>query len=180
MWIQRPSNPKSANNIINKIAWNLTTPVLSAQSDLATQWPTALDTPHQITYWPAQNWPTDPVQLLADWSIVINEAWNYYFRFRGELWRAWNPWIAVIMFRTLVDWVQVWQTTTEKMDTNNDVISFDIFAPATLASSVVTAEMVRDSSWSNDWFLEQTIPVLWDWFPSATASVQVYKVDQEF
>lgn len=177
MWTQKPSQGETLK-IIEQVADNLTIPVINSQSTLATQWPTALDTVHVVTFWPAQGSASDPVQLLADWTIRFNEAWNYALRLRAELWRANTGGTVEMLFRTTFNGVQIWQTTVQKLESKNVLISLDAYVPALVGVWDLKLEIQRDSAGANDWELQQTVPTDGTWDTSASASVQVYNLNQ--
>lgn len=174
LWIIK----RSLNKVLKKTWDNFTLPLISSQSPLTSQWPTALDTPHIVTFGAAQWSASDPVQLLTDWTLKINQAWAYMIRLRAEFWRTLTWGTVNMLFRTTLDWVQIWQTTAVKLESKNVLIALDSYIPAATPQWEVRLEIMRDSSGANDWALFSTPATPWDWSDSPCANLQVFKVDQ--
>lgn len=163
---------------IEKMADNLTIPVINSSSPLASQGPTAVDTPYQVSFGPDQGAVTDDVYLLANWDVVFTKAGNHAIRLRAELWRVNTGGTVVMLFRTTFNGVQIWNTTTQKLESKNVLISLDAYVPALVGAGTLRFEIMRDSSGTNDGELQQSIPVDPTWGPSATANIQIYNLNQ--
>ena len=174
---ETPSSVKIINIAINKVADNITIPIIDSSSSLFQQWPTATDTPHVVTFWPAEWTISDPVQVLSDGTIQVNEAWNYALRIRAELTRSGTWGVVDMLFRTTFNNVQVWKTTTQKLESRNVLIALDSYIPAVLWTWDLRLEIMRDSNGANDWFLESFTPADTGWTSTACASIQVFKID---
>ena len=176
MWVQK--NSIKWKQIIDKIGENLTKPILDAKSTLTSQWPTQLDTPHVVTFWAAQWTADDDVQLLADWTLKFNKWGSYMLRLRWEFWRE-NSWsTSIILIRTTFNWVQIWETTAVKMMNRNILVALDSYVPAPTPQWEVKLEIMRDSSWANDWLFYSTPSSVSGWLDSPCASIQVFNLNQ--
>lgn len=174
----KQSSGLDSSAIIAKMWDNLSQPLISAVSPLATQWPSAVDTAHTVTFWAAQWVAEDDVQLLADGTIRLNSAWDYFLRLRTEFGRAWTGWVAIMHFRTTLDWTQIWQTTTLKLESSSVVIALDVYVPASTPAWDLKLEIIRDFNWVNEGHLESNNPSTSWWTDSPCASFQIYKADQ--
>ena len=139
-----------------------------------TQGPTVLDTPHQITYGAALNSASDPVQLLADGSILINEGGSYVFTFGSTPGRTGSAGIAEMFLRILLNGTQIGdsvhiQLTDAEVLTNRSTT----VSAALPIGTVVTVEMIREASGNNSGDLVAGLPSPGGWNAPASATVSV-------
>lgn len=138
-----PYNPTTQLNIER---------VLDGISPLANQQPSGTGEVNamQITFGPAVNDATDPVQLLADGTLRINEAGTYRIKVSFVLGRQGQPGVSKLRFRALINGVQAGLTVGADVDASNVAIPYSDEAWLTLPSGLdLTYEAMRDSSGDN-------------------------------
>lgn len=147
--------------------------ILSGE-ELNNQGPTALDTAHQITYGPPLNNATDPVMLLADGSIVINESGSYSFVFSATHGRVGSAGISELFFRLLINGVQVGASVHIQL-TDADVLGerSTTFSASLPAGTIITGEVIREGSGNNSGDLIAGLPAPGSWNNPASAAVVV-------
>lgn len=152
------------------------TQVLAA-TDTTNQEPTGLDTPLQVTFGPAQNGPTDPVQLDALGNITFNQAGLYLFNGYGNFERQGSSGgVTVTLFRALINGVQASPTKGVDLATTGTMIPYELTVPVQAnAGDVLTWEIMRDSSGVDGGGL-YTHTVLGGWSDVPSADVFIYKV----
>lgn len=151
-------------------------PVLSAQSPVA-QNPAGLDTPLQVTFGAAQGTPADPVQLLGTGEIVFNEAGIYLFNGYANFERSGSGGNAHVVFRALINGVQVSPTKMADIDTDDVNIPYELTIPLIVsAGDVLTWEIMRDSSGADDGGL-YAYPTTGGWGSVPSADVNVWRID---
>ncbi len=157
------------------------TTVLTASS-IVDQGPVALDTIHQIEFGAAQGSGSDPVQLSAAGAITFNQAGYYNITVGGVIGRATATASAFLIFRVLVDAVQVTLGgTTELSDNDNKrPTSVTSLSGNFSVGQVITLEMHRSSqggSGQNDgalFAIPNTGALAWGTSPSATIKINKF------
>lgn len=155
---------------------NLTN-VLSATSYVS-QTPSALDTPLQVKFGAAQGTATDPVMIDALGNITFNQAGTYVFNGYATVERQGSSGgVAVLLFRSLIDGVQVGTIKGFDIGTTQLMIPYEVTVPMkiTTAGTVLTWEILRDSSGVNQGGLfSHTTSSSWDNVPST--HFDIYKL----
>lgn len=126
------------------------TRVLTAESPLSSQTPTALNETMQVTFGDAVNTELDDVQMLADGTLKVNVTRMYRVKVAVQFGRVGASGVSIMHSRLLINGVQFGRSTSAKLS------SIDIAEPyvediwATLpAGSLLTLEVVRDPSGTN-------------------------------
>ena len=116
----------------------------------ATQEPTLTDTPLQIEFGAAQGSGSDPVQLLADGTVQINDTGTYDINVSLQYGRTGQALESLIHFRLLVDGVQLGRTASAKLLSDKLVIPFShTFVYNGTVGEELTFEVIRDSTGNN-------------------------------
>lgn len=147
--------------------------VVLSGADTTIQNPTGIGAPLKITFGAAQANPEVSVNALGDISIdVTNE---YFFRFEYQPGRNNNGGVAEIYFRVLVDGVQTGESIKASLNVLNDDFPVVVSTPPLdlISGQVVTAEMVRSITGSNDGSLFPNAPVQAGWTDAPSALVTV-------
>ena len=112
------------------------------------QEPAGLDTPLQVTFGPAKNGPTDPVQLDALGNITFNQAGLYLFNGYGNFERQGSSGgVTVTLFRALLNGVQISPTKGVDLSGTGLMFPYELTIPINVsAGDVLTWEIMRDSS----------------------------------
>jgi len=152
------------------------TQVLSA-TDTTNQEPAGLDTPLQVTFGPAQNGPSDPVQLDALGNITFNQAGLYLFNGYSNFERQGSSGgVTVTLFRILLNGAQVSRTKGVDLSGTGLMFPYELTIPIQVsAGDVLTWEIMRDSSGVNGGGL-YTHTVLGGWSNVPSADVFIYKI----
>ena len=160
---------------------NLPTPagykfLLAGASIAAAQLPTALDTPLQVEFGPAQSAPG--VSLSAAGALTITEPGDYLINLFFRFGRVTSAGLAVVLNRLLVNGVQILNSTGYKLPSNDFVFPFSATIPLTVTTvpAVFTSQILRDSAGVNEGGLYRLDPtvVAWNSAPTATISVSKY------
>lgn len=162
-----------ANFLLSQIEATL---VLSGQSTV-NQVPSALDTPLQVTFGPAQGTSSSPVQLLVDGSIVFNQAGLYLFNGYANFERQGSSGgTTVTLFRALLNGTQISPTKGLELGTTGVMIPYELTIPFTAnAGDILTWEIMRDSSGVNNGGL-YTHTVLGGWSNVPSADIAIWKI----
>lgn len=160
-----------------KSTLNLGVTQVLAATDTTDQEPAGLDTPLQVTFGPAQNGPTDPVQLDALGNITFNQAGLYLFNGYANFERQGSSGgVTVTLFRALINGVQVSPTKGVDLSGTGLMFPYELTIPIQVnAGDVLTWEIMRDSSGVNNGGL-YTHTVLGGWSDVPSADVFIYKV----
>ena len=136
--------------------------------------PTGTDTPMQIEFGAAQNTSSDPVELSATGAITINETDTYFIKVALQLGRAGASGTSRMFVRVLADGVQVGRSIFAKIDDAETTNYFDDDTRITLpAGTVLTFELIRDSSGNDSGGLVFADPTPVGWNNAASAFIRV-------
>lgn len=142
--------------------------------DYTNQYPPTTDTALQVTYGGLQS--TTEFDLSAAGALTCNTAGWYKFLWNLRFGRTAGTGTAQLLWRVLVNGVQIGSTAAVSVTNSDDMIPFTITASLPLAvADVVTSEVVRDSSGNDDGGLRTTTPTLGTWEKSASAVIRVDK-----
>jgi hypothetical protein len=126
------------------------TQVLNGFSTVA-QAPTALDTPLIVNFGAAQGSPSTDVQLQAGGKIIFNRPGAYFVNGFGSIERQGSSGgVAVLIFRVVLNGVQISATKGFHMDTPNLPTEYEVTIPFQAnAGDVLEFQIMRDSSGVN-------------------------------
>lgn len=150
--------------------------VLSA-SETNNQEPTALDSPLQVTFGPAQNTASDPVSLDANGVITFNQAGLYLFTGYANFERQGSSGgVSVTLFRPLLNSVQADVTKMVELEKPGIALPYEVSVPLTVSEGdTLTYEILRDSSGVDQGGLYAHInSSSWDDVPAV--SIKIFKV----
>lgn len=112
----------------------------------------------QIEFGAAQNTVSDPVQLLADGSLVFNEGGMYRLKISIIFGRLGGSGESELRFRALVNGVQAGQSVGVEIDTQKiEIPYFDEAWLEVPSGAIITYEAMRDSSGDDSGGLFQPI-----------------------
>lgn len=154
------------------------TTILSGVSTLASQAPTALDTPLQLTYGPAQEVPGAEIHLSSTGVITFNKAGKYVVNFRAHYGRTGASGTSILMFRVLKNGVAQGHSFAAKMSSADDLIPWDsssFIVDAQIGDTLVS-QIIRDSAGVNFGGVFQIPSTAAGWAAAPCAAVSVYKV----
>ncbi|MGL4703521.1 MAG: hypothetical protein ACRCWV_21020 [Raoultella sp.] len=123
--------------------------VLRAAST-ATQAPTAVDTPLQVSFGAAQGSASDPVMINAAGLVTFNTAGNYAVRIKLQNGRTGATGTSILLSRILLNGVQVGSSAAVKMtqtDATTPSESRVVVNPT--AGQTFQVQIMRDSAGSN-------------------------------
>lgn len=123
--------------------------VLRAAST-ATQAPTAVDTPLQLSFGAAQGSASDPVMINAAGLVTFNTAGNYAVRIKLQNGRTGATGTSILLSRILLNGAQVGSTAAVKMtqtDATTPSESRVVLNPT--AGQTFQVQIMRDSAGSN-------------------------------
>lgn len=123
--------------------------VLRAAST-ATQAPTAVDTPLQVSFGAAQGSASDPVMINAAGTVTFNTAGNYAIRIKLQNGRTGATGTSILLSRILLNGAQVGSTAAVKMtqtDATTPSESRVVLNPT--AGQTFQVQIMRDSAGSN-------------------------------
>lgn len=144
-------------------------------SSFADQVPSALDVPIQIDYGPGAS--SAEATIDASGNCTFHIGGTYRIALSITYGRATASGTAVLLVRGLVNGVQVVPTIADSFDSANDRFSAQFSNFATFSpGDVLTAELVRDSSGSNDGGLYAIAPTLGSWSDVASATLSISKL----
>ena len=140
----------------------------------STQEPTALDTPIQLTFGPAQ--AGLPITVDASGNFLVNETDEYNVRLRLMFGRATNPGSATLVARVLIDGVQIGESVHAILSDTETVVptTFEGVVPLT-AGQVITVEMYRDSVGNNDGGIFAFTPTIGTWAASPSCVMTIIR-----
>ena len=153
--------------------------VLDGLSPLAAQNPAGTGEANsaQITFGPAVNGASDPVQLGADGSLTVNTGGLYRVKITLVYGRTGGAGSSELRFRALVNGVQAGQTIGTKIDdADTNVVYSDEAWLQLPANTVITYELMRDSSGSDSGGLLQpavTAGTAPNWNATTCAAIRV-------
>ena len=116
----------------------------------ATQAPTAVDTPLQLTFGAAQLSATDPVMLNSAGVVTFNSAGAYAVRIKLQNGRTGATGTSILLSRLLINGAQVGSTAAVKMTQTDATTPTEsrVIVQAS-AGQTFTVQIMRDSSGSN-------------------------------
>lgn len=116
----------------------------------ATQAPTAVDTPLQLTFGAAQLSATDPVMLNSAGQVTFNSAGAYAVRIKLQNGRTGATGTSILLSRLLINGAQVGSTAAVKMTQTDATTPTEsrVIVQAS-AGQTFTVQIMRDSSGSN-------------------------------
>lgn len=123
--------------------------VLRAAST-ATQAPSAVDTPLQLSFGAAQGSASDPVMINAAGTVTFNTAGNYAVRIKLQNGRTGATGTSILLSRILLNGAQVGSTAAVKMtqtDATTPSESRVVLNPT--AGQTFQVQIMRDSAGSN-------------------------------
>lgn len=147
---------------------------LSAFSSV-NQSPSAVNTPLQITFGPAQT--TADVSISAAGVITFNTSGNYLIDIFLRFGRSTSTGSAIILNRILKNGAQILNSNGLLLSAAAQTIPFSAAIPLTMAAGdTMTMEVVRDSAGANDGGLFVVSPTIagWNIVPSATIVVNKF------
>ena len=150
--------------------------VLQGKSNV-NQEPAELGEVLQVTFGAAQGTISDPVQLLADGTIVFNESGLYLFNGYGNFERVGSSGgVSVTAFRALLNGVAIMPPKAVELDTPGVMIPYELTVPinATAGDELVW-EIMRDSSGVNQGGL-YTHALLDGWGTVPSTDVAIWKI----
>lgn len=116
----------------------------------ATQAPTAVDTPLQLTFGAAQKSGSDPVMINAAGLVTFNAAGNYAVRIKLQNGRTGASGTSILLSRLLINGVQAGSAAAVKMTQTDATTPTEsrVVINATAGQTFV-AQIMRDSAGSN-------------------------------
>lgn len=153
------------------------TQVLNGTSTVA-QAPTALDTPLIVNFGAAQGSPSTDVQLQAGGKIIFNRAGAYFVNGFGSVERQGSSGgVAVLVFRVVLNGVQISATKGFHMDTPNLPTEYEVTIPFQAnAGDVLEFQIMRDSSGVNFGGVYPHVN-LGGWSNVPSTQIQIWKVN---
>ena len=145
-----------------------------AAPDFTDQLPSAVDTPLQVTFGPAQT--ITELDLDAAGTLTCLVAGWYTFLWNIRFGRTSGTGVAQLLYRVLINGTQVGNSISSNLTTSSDVTPFSVSAGLNLSvNDVVAAEVMRDSGGNNDGGLANFVPVLGTWVGSPSADLRIDK-----
>lgn len=150
--------------------------VLTSASTASTQNPSAVDTPLQVEFGPAQT--TADASLAANGTLTLNTSGDYAITLFLRFGRTTGAGSAVLLNRFLVNGVQGLNSNALKLADQDTIIPFSttLYLQAN-AGATFQLQIMRDSSGINNGGLFRVIPALagWNIAPSATIVVNKFR-----
>ena len=137
--------------------------------------PSAVNTPLQITFGPAQT--TADVSISAAGVITFNTSGNYLIDIFLRFGRSTSTGNAIILNRILKNGAQILNSNGVILSAATQTIPFSAAIPLTMAAGdTMTMEVARDSAGTNDGGLFVVSPTIagWNIVPSATVVVNKF------
>ena len=123
--------------------------VLRAAST-ATQEPTAVDTPLQLTFGAAQGSASDPVMLSAAGLVTFNQAGAYALRLKLQCGRTGSTGASILLSRLLINGAQLGSAAAVKITATDATVPTESrVALNVTAGQTFAAQIMRDSAGSN-------------------------------
>lgn len=151
--------------------------LLTGRSVATDQQPTAENTSIQVEFGPAQLLASDPVNLLADGSVICNINGTYTFNVTMAAGRTGAASVSWIYARALINGFQGAGSALAKLDNANVVIPLQFsFNLDMSAGQILTVEIYRDSDGNNSGGLIAGIPNLAGWNNASCAAITVSRL----
>lgn len=147
---------------------------LSASSNI-NQNPSAVDTPLQVTFGPAQT--TTDVSVSSAGVITFNTPGNYLIDIFFRFGRSVSTGNAIVLNRLLKNGAQIFNSNGVILSAATQTIPYSMAIPLTMAAGdTITMQVARDSSGTNDGGLFIISPTIagWNIVPSATVVVNKF------
>jgi len=155
---------------------NLTASQVLNGTSFVTQAPSALDTPLIVSFGAAQGSPSTDVSIDATGKVTFNKAGLYMINGFGSVERQGSSGgVAILLFRALLNGVQVSATKGFHLDTPNMDIPYEVTIPFQAnAGDIFWFEIMRDSSGVNQGGLYGHT-VLGGWSNVPSSQIQIWK-----
>lgn len=151
--------------------------LLDAISLATDQQPSATNSPIQLEFGAAQFSASDPVSIDALGALTINTAGTYRIKISLAYGRTGGSGTSELYFRALVNGTQAGQSIHAKVGSADVYLPYSDEAWLTLpAATVITYEMIRDSSGSNSGGLFTSNPVTSGWNDNPCAALRVERL----
>lgn len=116
----------------------------------ATQEPTAVDTPLQLTFGAAQGSASDPVMVNAAGLVTFNQAGAYAMRLKLQCGRTGSSGTSILLSRLLINGVQLGSAAAVKMTSTDATTPTESRVVLNVsAGQTFAAQIMRDSAGSN-------------------------------
>lgn len=151
--------------------------VLRAAST-ATQAPTAVDTPLQLSFGAAQGSASDPVMINAAGTVTFNTAGNYAIRIKLQNGRTGATGTSILFSRILLNGAQVGSTAAVKMtqtDATTPSESRVVLNPT--AGQTFQVQIMRDSAGSNFGGVYPQTATVTAWGPAPSALLVISRLE---
>lgn len=144
----------------------------------ATQAPTAVDTPLQLTFGAAQLSASDPVMLNSAGQVTFNAAGAYAVRIKLLQGRTGASGVSILLSRLLINGTQVGSAASVKLASSDATIPTDsrVVIQAT-AGQVLTAQIMRDSAGSNFGGVYPQVATVGSWGTAPSALLVVSRLE---
>jgi hypothetical protein len=154
------------------------TTLLLGTSALASQLPSGLDTPFNITFGAAQGTVADPVQLGADGAITFNQAGQYIINYISHYGRTGSGGIAKLFTRSTINGVTVGTSRTASLPTADTLNPFALRVKIDVnVGDVLRLQLIRDSSGVNDGGFFEADPVTTGFTNAPSAQIEVARLE---
>lgn len=150
---------------------------LYATSPLTSQKPTAVDSPIQLTFGSAQSGTYASLSSLG--AVTINQSGVYHFAITLRYNRDNSTGNANIYSRLLLNGAQTLGSNAITLQNAGHITPQNISLIVSFeAGDVITAELYRDSSGTNDGGIYSSSPVLSGWALSPACSLLIHKLGE--
>lgn len=148
--------------------------LIDGESAAVAQNPSGLGIPLQIEFGPAID--AGEVVLSATGALTFVDGGTYRVKVNTQLGRTGGSGTSELYLRALVNGVQAGRSVAFKLDDSNVLLNFVDEAWLTLPSgTVVTYEIVRDTTGNNSGGALQATPAVSGWNASPSAAIRVEK-----
>ena len=142
--------------------------------DLTNQYPSALDTPRQVSFGGLQS--TTEFDLSAAGDITCNVSGTYFFTWNFRFARTSGTGTAYIVTRFLLNGTQIGNSLCAGIAGATDTFPYSLSTTLKLtATDILKIEIVRDGSGNDDGGLETFSPSLGTWSGAASAGMRIDK-----
>lgn len=116
----------------------------------ATQEPTAVDAPLQLTFGAAQGSASDPVMISAAGLVTFNQAGAYALRLKLQCGCTGSTGTSILLSRLLINGVQLGSAAAVKMTSTDATVPTESRVVLNVtAGQTFSAQIMRDSAGSN-------------------------------
>lgn len=153
------------------------TQVLNGTSSV-NQTPSGLNAPIVVSFGAAQGTVQDDVMMDAGGTITFNKSGLYFINGFGSVERQGSSGgVAILLFRVLLNGIQVSSTKGFHLDTTNTSIPYEITIPFQAnTGDVIRFQIMRDSSGVDQGGL-YSHTVLGGWSNVPSAQIQIWKLN---